>query len=81
MAGNHQSVHVVDGTARGEDRIAFLEPDDVPHLTQAFMLHQDEHRGNLIREHVGVGGGGEPFTGHGHDIQAIGQLVDESGMS
>ena len=45
------------------------------------MLHHDEHRRDLVGEHVGVGGGGEPLARHRHDVQALegghGQLEGE----
>ena len=45
---------------------------------QAFMLHENEYGRNLVGEHVGVGGGGEPLPGQRHDVQAAAQLVEET---
>ena len=42
------------------------------------MLHENENGGNLVGKHVCVGGGGEPLTGQRDDVQAAGQLVEET---
>ena len=81
MPGNHQSIHVGDRTSGRQDGIPVFKPDDLSHFPQAFMLHQNENRGNLVRKHVGVGGGRQPFAGHGDDVQTSGELVEESRMS
>ena len=45
------------------------------------MLHHDEHRGDLVGEHVRVGGGREPLACKGGDVQPAGQLVEKTGMA
>ena len=81
VPGDDDGVHVADAAAGGEDAVTFTPADDVPHLEQDLMLHHDEHGGNLIGEHIGVGGGCEPLPGHAHDVQTLRQLVEEVGMS
>ena len=53
-------------------------PNNLPHLLENLMLHEDEDRSNLLSEHVGVGGGCEPFSSQGGHVQAAGQLVEEA---
>ena len=43
-------------------------PDNLPHLLETLVLHKDKDRGDLVCKHVGVGGGGEPLTGHRDNI-------------
>ena len=81
MPGNHQSIHVGDGSSGSQNGISAFKPDDLSHLPQAFMFHQNKNRGNLVRKHVGIGRGRQPFASHGHDVQTSGELVEESGMS
>ena len=69
VAGDHQGVHVADAPARGEDAVASLEPDDLPHLLEDLVLHQDEDGGDLVGEHVGVSGGSEPLPRQGGHVQ------------
>ena len=45
------------------------------------MLHHDEDRGDLVGEHVGVGSGRQPLPRHAEDVQTLGQLVEEMGVS
>ena len=45
------------------------------------MLHHDEHRGDLVGEHVRVGGGREPLACQRGDVQPAGQLVEKTGMA
>ena len=35
------------------------------------MLHHDEHRRDLVGEHVGVSGGGQPLARHAHYVQTL----------
>ena len=56
-------------------------PDDFAHFLETLVLHQDEDGGNLVGEHVGVGGGGQPLTGHGHHVETGRQLVEETGVA
>merc|ERR1712079_895947 len=58
-----------------------LEADDLPHLLEDLVLHEDEDWRDLVGEHVGVGGGGEPLTRQGGDVQPARQLVEEPGMA
>ena len=81
VPGHHQGVHVGDAAPRGQDAVTTLETDDLPHLLQNLMLHQDEDRGDLVCEHVGVGGGREPLACQGGDVQAAGQLVEKPWMA
>ena len=60
------------------DRVVFSH---FSHLLQNFHLHEDEHRRYFVGEHVGIGRGGQPFSSHRDDVQAIGELVHEAGMS
>ena len=52
-----------------EYRITALEADDFPHLFHDYMLHENEDGGDLVCEHVGVGGCREPLTRHGDEVQ------------
>ena len=45
-----------------------LEADDLPHLLEDLVLHEDEDWRDLVGEHVGVGGGGEPLTRQGGHV-------------
>ena len=47
-----------------------MEADDFAHLLHDYMLHEDEDGGDLIREHVGVGGRRKPLARHGDEVQA-----------
>ena len=78
VPGHHQGVHVGDAASRGKDAVAALVADDLSHLLEDLVLHQYEDRGDLVGEHVGVGGGGEPLPGEGGDVQPAGQLVEET---
>jgi len=64
-----------------EYRITALEADDFAHPFHDYMLHEDEDGGDLVREHVGVGGCREPLTRHGDEVQAARQLVEETRMT
>ena len=81
VPGDHQGVHVADAAPGGEDAVSLLESDDLPHLLEHLMLHQDEDRRDLVSEHVGVGRGCEPLPRQGGDIQSTRQLIEESGMA
>ena len=81
VPGHHQGVHVGDAAPRGQDAVAALVADDLPHLLENLVLHQYEDRGDLVCEHVGVGGGGEPLPGQGGDVQPAGQLVEKTRMA
>ena len=81
VPGDHEGVHVGDAAPWGQDAVPALEADDLPHLLEALVLHQDEDRGDLVGEHVSVGGGGEPLAGQGGHVQATGQLVEEARMA
>ena len=69
VAGDHEGVHVADAAPRGQDAVPLLETDDLPHLLEDLVLHQDEDGGDLVGEHVGVGGGGEPLPRQGGHVQ------------
>ena len=77
VPGYDQGVHVGDAAPRGQDAVPLTPPNNLPHLQQHVVLHHDEHGGDLVGEHVGVGRGREPLPRHGHDIQSLGQLVEE----
>ena len=81
VSGHHQGVHVGDAAPRGQDAVTTLEADDLPHLLEDLVLHQYEDRGDLVCEHVGVGGGREPLACKGGDVQPAGQLVEKTGMA
>ena len=81
VSGDHEGVHVVDGTAGGEDAVPGLESDQLPHLGQALVFHQDEDGCDLVGEHVGVCRRRQPFSGQGDDVQAGRELVEEVGMT
>ena len=66
---------------RSQDGVSGLESDNLPHLSEDFVLHENEDGGDLVGEHVGVGGGREPLPGHRDDVHAVRQLVEEPGMS
>ena len=61
--------------------MASLESDDLAHARQALVLHEDEDGGDLVGEHVGVGGGSEPFPRQGGHIQTAWQLIEEARMA
>ena len=48
---------------------AHLEADDLPHLLEDLVLHEDEDWRDLVGEHVGVGGGSEPLPRQGGHVQ------------
>ena len=77
VAGDHEGVHVVDGAAGGEDAVARLEADDLAHLGEALVLHQDEDGCDLVGEHVGVGRRRQPLPGQRDYVQPGGELVEE----
>ena len=81
VSGDHQGVHVADGTPGGQDAVTLLEADNLPHLLEHLVLHQDEDWGDLVSEHVGVGGRCEPLPCQGGYIQSTRQLIEESGMA
>ena len=81
VPGDDQGVHVADASSRGQDAVPFGPADDLPHLEQHFVLHHDKHRRDLVGEHVGVGSGRQPLSCHAHDVQALGQLVEEVWMA
>ena len=81
VPGDHEGVHVGDAAPGGQDAVPVLEADDLPHLLEALMLHEDEDGGDLVGEHVSVGGGGEPLPGQRGHIQPAGQLVEEARMA
>ena len=78
VASNHQSVHVADAAPGTQDAVPVPEPDDLPHLLQHLVLHQDEDRGDLVGKHVGVGGSSEPLSSKRCHIQTTRQLVEEA---
>ena len=45
------------------------------------MLHHDEDGCNLVGEHVGVGSGRQPLARHRDQVQPLGQLVKEVGVT
>ena len=45
------------------------------------MFHHNEDRSNLISEHVSIGSGSQPLSRHAHDIQTLGELVEEVRMT
>ena len=81
VPGNHQRIHVVDGSSRSQDAVSMCEPDDLPHLGQASMLHQDEDRCYLIGKHVGVCSRSQPFSSQRNNVQSGRQLIEKPRMS
>ena len=81
VSGHHQGVHVGDAAAWRQDAVPALVADDLPHLLENLVLHQYEDRGDLVGEHVRVGGGREPLACKGGDVQPAGQLVEKTGMA
>ena len=77
VTGDDEGVHVADAPPGSQDAVALGPADDLPHLEQHLVLHHDEHGGDLVSEHVGIGGGRQPLARHAHDVQALGQLVEE----
>ena len=69
VPGDHEGVHVADGAPGGEDAVTFPEPEDLPHLLEYLVLHQDEDGGDLVCEHVSVGGGCEPLPRQGSHVK------------
>ena len=57
------------------------ESNDLPHLGEGGVLHEDEDRGDLVGEHVGVAGGRQVLASERHDVQPGGQLVEEAGVT
>jgi hypothetical protein len=45
------------------------------------MFHEYEDRGDLVCEHVGVGGCCEPLARHGDEVETARQLVEEMRMT
>ncbi len=78
VAGDHEGIHVGDGAPGRQDAVAGLEPDDVAHLAETSVLHQDEDGGDLVSEHVRVGRRGQPLARHRDDVQAGRELVEEA---
>ena len=94
VSGNHESIHIGNAATWCQNAVSILEseniksrilleiscniPNNLSHLLEDLMLHEDEDRCNLIGEHVGVGRGGEPFSCQRGHIQAAGQLVEEA---
>ena len=81
VSGHHEGVHVGDAAAWRQDAVPALVADDLPHLLENLVLHQYEDRGDLVGEHVRVGGGREPLPCQGGDVQPAGQLVEKTGMA
>jgi hypothetical protein len=74
-----EGVEVADGASGCEDRVAgpVRPADDLPHLLQDHVLHEDEDRGDLVGEHVRVGGRGQPLAGHRDEVEATRELIEE----
>ena len=77
VSGNDEGIHVADAASRSQDAVSLTPANDVSHLEQHLVLHHDEHRSYLIGEHVGIGCGGQPLPRHAHNVQTLGQLVEE----
>lgn len=77
MASSEERVQVGDGSTGGQNGISSSPADNLSHLGQDNVLHEDEDRGNLVGEHVGVGRGGQPLPGHRDDVQSSRQLIEE----
>lgn len=68
VAGGEERVQVGDGAAGRQDRVAAVPSDDLAHLRQHDVLHQDEHRRDFVREHVGVRRRRQPLARHRDDV-------------
>ena len=61
-----------------EDAVAALIADDLAHLLEDDVFHEDEDGRDLVGEHVGVGRGRQPLAGHRHHVDAVRQLIEEA---
>jgi len=78
---DHECVHVGHAAPRGKDRVAVGEPNDLAHLLQTLVLHEDEHRRDLVGEHVSIGSCSQPFPCQGSHVQPTRELVEEPGVA
>jgi len=81
VASSQEGIQVGNGTAWSQNRVAAMEADDVTHLGQDDVLHENKDWRDFVREHVGVGSGSQPFASHRHDVQATRQLIEEVRMT
>ena len=81
VPGNDQGVHVGNTSSWGQDAVTLTPANNLPHLEEDIMLHHDKDRSNLVSEHVSIGCSGEPLPSHGHNIQPLGELVEEVWVS
>jgi len=66
MPGREESVKVADGSTWREDGVAAVPAYELAHLLQHDVFHQNEHRSDLIGEHIRVRRCGQPLASHGH---------------
>ena len=45
------------------------------------MFHHDKYRSNFISEHVCICSGSQPISSQRNDVQSLGKLIQESGMT
>lgn len=76
-----EGIQIGDGTSGCQNGIATRPANDLTHLGQHHILHENENWRNLVGEHVGVRSGRQPLTSHGDQVQTVGQLIEEVGMS
>ena len=81
MPGYDQGVHVGNTSSWGQDAVALTPANNLPHLEEDIMLHHDEYRCNFIGEHICIGCCSKPLACHGHNVQSLGQLVEEVRVS
>lgn len=54
MPGRKESVKIADGSTWSEDGVAAVPANQFTHLLQDNVFHQNEHRSDLVSEHIGV---------------------------
>ena len=58
--------------------VTLMKSYDFPHFPKAFVFHEYECGSNLVREHVCVRGGCQPFSSQRNDVQACRKLVEKT---
>lgn len=81
VARRQEGIQIGNGAARRQNRVSARPADYLTHFGEHHVLHEYEHRGYLVCEHVRIGSGGQPFASHGDQIQAVRQLIEEVGMA
>ena len=81
MFGRLHGIQIRNGAARTEQTVARLVPANyAAHLLQRYLLDDVVDGRHLVREHVRIGGGRDPFARQRYDVQALRDLIEESRM-